>query len=414
MSQTEKKIHIIGAGISGIAAAMTLKKAGYDAVIIESNHHVGGRVTTTRENQYLFDHGFQVLLDAYPSVQEFLNLDDLEVIPFVPGSYIFEEGRVDQIGDLRRDFSFALPTLFARVGTLKDKLLVLSLSRKLKSKSLDAIFESEQITTYQYLKKVGFSDKIITKFFKPFYSGIFLEPELQTSSRMFEFVFKMFAQGNVVIPKNGIGAIPEQMIQTWGGEVLFNTKVESVVNDQIHLSNKEVLHSDYTIIAAPASQMVANLPDSNMGWNSVQNLYFDTDQFGLGKPVIGLLSGTDCLVNNFHFLNDIFDNHKKVISVSVVKKHKLKNDQLVERVRKELMEHANIKAGDLLRSFDIPKALPKIEHLQYAMPTTETQLTEHIYLAGDHLSNASLNAAMLNGKAAALAVIAKIEGHQLV
>ena len=34
------------------------------------------------------------------------------------------------------------------------------------------------------------------------FAGIFLETELSTSSRMFEFVFKMFAQGDVAIPES--------------------------------------------------------------------------------------------------------------------------------------------------------------------------------------------------------------------
>ena len=40
---------------------------------------------------------------------------------------------------------------------------------------------------------------------------IFLEPELATSSRMFEFVYKMFGEGNAVIPKARMGAIAKQL-----------------------------------------------------------------------------------------------------------------------------------------------------------------------------------------------------------
>ena len=43
------------------------------------------------------------------------------------------------------------------------------------------------------------------------------------------------------------------------------------------------------------------------------------------------------------------------------------------------------------------------------MPPSETQLKDRIFLAGDQLSNGSLNAAMLNGESAARAVIAKIK-----
>ena len=75
-------------------------------------------------------------------------------------------------------------------------------------KSLEKIFLSKELKTIDYLKKYGFSKKIINDFFKPFFAGIFLETELSTSSRMFEFVFKMFAQGDVAIPESGIQEIP--------------------------------------------------------------------------------------------------------------------------------------------------------------------------------------------------------------
>ena len=48
------------------------------------------------------------------------------------------------------------------------------------------------------------------------------------------------------------------------------------------------------------------------------------------------------------------------------------------------------------------------------MNASETQLTDSVFLAGDQLSNGSLNAAMLNGKAAANAVISKIEGSVIL
>ena len=41
-------------------------------------------------------------------------------------------------------------------------------------------------------------------------TGIFLENELKTSSRMFEFVFKMFSEGDTAIPGRGMGMIPKQ------------------------------------------------------------------------------------------------------------------------------------------------------------------------------------------------------------
>ncbi|WP_405351871.1 FAD-dependent oxidoreductase [Nonlabens sp. Asnod3-H03] len=409
MAHKDVKIHIIGAGVSGLAAALTLKKAGYNAQVLEQAATIGGRVNTTINGAMKLDHGFQVLLDHYPAAQEFLNLDSLDLVKFSPASVIYIDGKKHVIGDAQRDMKYAWKTIVAGVGSVSDKWKVYTLSRKLKQKNLIDIFKSPEKTTLQYLQDYGFSEKMIKSFFKPFYSGIFLETQLQTSSRMFEFVFKMFSEGNATIPAAGIKAIPEQMAHQLDGQIQLNTTVKEVVADTIQLVNGDNLKSDYTIIATPADVLVPNLPKSNKPWHSVQTLYFDTDDHGFDQPIIGLIAGDDCLSNNFHFLNDVFENHPKVISVSVVAKHDLTKDQLEERVRKELIEQAHIKAGDLIQMMEIKKALPTFDSIQYAMSPTETQLTQNIFLAGDQLSNGSLNAAMLNGKAAAQAVISNIE-----
>ncbi len=406
------EIYIVGAGVSGLTAAITLKKHGYKPIILEQSDSVGGRVKTTVERGVIMDHGFQVMLDAYPAVQEFLDVEALNLIKFVPGSIIYVDGKAHKIGDPRRDSQFLFPTLIAGIGSLKDKMLTFSLSRKLAKKSLSAIFESPEKTTLQYLKDYGFSDKMIQLFFKPFYTGIFLETELETSSRMFEFVFKMFAEGNATLPERGIQEIPKQLAAQLPQDCIqLNTAVARVVGESIELKNGTTLKCDYCIIAGDASPLIPNMVGSETLWKAVTNLYFETDHTGQDMPIINLIAQENCLVNNFHFLQDVFPGHKNVLSASVVKSHNLNDLKLAERVTQQLREQANVVAGDLIKVVHINKALPKLPSIHYSMHPSETQLTNTIFLAGDQLSNGSLNAAMLNGKAAAEAVISHIQNN---
>ena len=46
MKKQDYKIHIIGAGVSGLIAARVLEDEGYSPVIIEATDRVGGRVKT--------------------------------------------------------------------------------------------------------------------------------------------------------------------------------------------------------------------------------------------------------------------------------------------------------------------------------------------------------------------------------
>ena len=173
MKETNKSIHIIGGGISGLIAAQVLEKRGYHPIILEATSRVGGRLKTDIVDGYQLDHGFQVLLTAYPAAQEYLDFKTLELQEFLPGATIFNKGKQSTIGDPLRDISLLFPTLFSGIGSLLDKLKVLSLNAKLKKKSIEEIFESEEITTLSYLQSFGFSSKMIDTFFKPFFPVYF-------------------------------------------------------------------------------------------------------------------------------------------------------------------------------------------------------------------------------------------------
>jgi hypothetical protein len=82
---------------------------------------------------------------------------------------------------------------------------------QIRGNTLEAIFAQPETTTLEALRAAGFSDTIVERFFRPFLSGIFLEPDLQTSGRMFGFVFQMFALGGTALPAGGLAKIPKQL-----------------------------------------------------------------------------------------------------------------------------------------------------------------------------------------------------------
>ena len=409
MEKQDYKIHIVGAGISGLIASQTLEKAGFSPTIIESSEAVGGRVKTDLVDGYKLDHGFQVLLTSYPAAQKFLDYEALELQNFLPGASIFSDGKENQIGDPLRDFSLLFPTVFSSLIPLGDKIKILQLNLKLKAKSLADIFNEEEKTTLHYLKDFGFSDQVISQFFKPFFSGIFLETQLETSSRMFEFVYKMFGTGNAALPKAGIQAIPNQLARKLKTtKILFNTKVKFVQDGSITLENGQVLKSDFTIIATDSSHLLSNLKKEALNWKSCVTLYFETEKRVIAKPLIGLLPAKNTIINNIFYhtsLETSVHADKELLSVTVVDHQDLKREELVDQVKSELKAHFNIEVIRLIKQYEIAKALPDLKNLNYSLSPSETQHSNQIFLAGDTLLNGSLNAAMLSGESAALAVI---------
>lgn len=418
MNKQDYKIHIIGAGISGLIAAQVLEKNGYRPTVIEATAHAGGRVKTEIVNGYQLDHGFQVLLDAYPKVKQYLDLEGLKVQYFAPGAIIFKNGEKQIIGDGFRNKNLLWPTFLTNVATISDKLKILALNKSLRNTTIKDIFKKPEQTTLQYLKSKGFSDRVIEQFFKPFYSGIFLEPHLETSSRMFEFVFKMFGEGNAVLPKAGIGGVTDQLIKELKTtKFLYNTKVKEVKDKCIILENGEQLKTHFTIIATTAEHLIGNLNNQQTLWKSCDCLYFEIPHKPYNLPLIGLVADTDALINNLWFHNNLEVESvgaQNLLSVTVVKSHVLSEEELVQQVINDLKSYCNIENANFIKRFKIDKALPKLVDLRCDMAATETRLKPTIFLAGDYLLNASLNAAMISGERAAEGVIAALENGLFV
>lgn len=418
MKNKLSKIHIIGAGISGLIAAQVLENYGYKPTIIEGSNSVGGRVKSDLVEGYLLDRGFQVLLTSYPAAKKYIDFDALEIQKLLPGATIFKNGKSQTIGDPLRSFSLLFPTLFSSIGTFSDKLKILKLNVLLKKKEIDTIFKEDEKTTLQYLIDVGFSEEMIQTFFKPFFSGIFLEPNLDTSSRMFEFVYKMFGEGLAVVPKAGIQAISNQLKDNLKNtKILLNSEVESVKNKGIILKDGSEIESDFTIIATEASQLVANLNNQETHWKTCDTLYFETSERIISRPLIGLISEENSLINNLFYHTSIQTTTKgkgELLSVTIVKNHSLSEKQLIEKITEELEDFCGITNTTFIKRYQIEKALPKLDNLQYEISSTETKLTSSIFLAGDQLLNGSLNAAMIAGERAAMGVIGTLQDGVII
>lgn len=405
MNQAKPSIHIIGAGISGLIAAKVLEDQGFAPVILEATERPGGRVKTDIVQGFQLDQGFQVLLSNYPAAQKYLDYKALELQAFESGACIFVKGQQKFLGDPLRNMGLLFPTLFSGIGGLLDKVKILQLNLKLQKKSLEEIFASPEKTTYQYLQDFGFSEGMISQFFQPFFAGIFLETALQTSSRMFEFVFKLFGEGLALLPKGGIEKIAQQLTQQLKHTTFkFNTKVAKVEGQQIILENGQKITTDYTIIATAAPSLVPTLVTAPIQWKSCQTLYFTTPKRVYAAPYIGLIPNKKSLINNIFYPTSLAMQQQgkgELLSVTVVQEHQLSEEALIAQVTQELQQECNISEVTFLKIYHIPKALPQLQNLQYELTPTATQLTEHIFLAGDVLLNGSLNAAMLAGERAA-------------
>lgn len=381
MSSYSPDIAILGGGISGIIAALELEAKGVFPTLYESSDRLGGRVKTDFFEDIPLDHGFQVLLTAYPEVIKYLDLSALELQYFKPGAYIFrKDSKVELIGDAFRDSSFLWSTIKANSASLLDKIKLLAEQRRISTLSVDEIFNQSDQSTIQSLYS-KYSARFINQFFKPFYGGIFLEKELQTSVKQFEFVFHMFANGYAALPKDGMQAVIDQL-----SEKLTKTKV--LLNHKVTTDEAKVRHD----------KVIQTFAEIDQKWHGTEVFYFELPESSKYseklKDVIGLFPESNS-VNSIHVLEG---RNASILSATAIGVSD-DSDRLEVLIRDEIKTRSGIEPGRLIKHFKIEKALPIISEIR--LKPDSSNVDSAVIRSGDYLLYPSLNAAMSSGRIAA-------------
>lgn len=390
---------IIGAGLAGLSAALRLQEAGREVLILEASDGVGGRVRTDKVDGFLLDRGFQVYLDAYPEAGALLDLKALDLRPFEPGALVWRNEKLRKVMDVFRRPRDLFSSAIQPIGNPLDKLLVAKLRASLVDKSPEAIWSAPEMTTADYLRRFGFSEKMIDLFFRGFYGGIFLEEHLVTSSRMFEFTFSLFARGSATLPAAGMQAIPDQLAARLPeGVIRLNEPVESIRGTTAIVKGREIKAKNL-IVATDGSTAAELLPGrASTRWNSTTCLYFSAPEPPFPDRLIALKGDREGLINHVCVPSQVAPAYappgQSLVSVSVIgKEHGVAG--LLELVNAELITWFGTRAGSWthLKTCRINRALP-IEppgHHQ-SVPASGP-----LYLCGDHTTSGSIEGALLSG-----------------
>ncbi|TWT66877.1 protoporphyrinogen oxidase [Posidoniimonas polymericola] len=411
----EWDVIIVGAGIAGLTCAEELCFKKLNVLVVEAAETPGGRIATDDHDGFLLDRGFQVLLTSYPETRRRLDYTQLNLCRFEPGALIWRDGEFHRFTDPWRRPKRLVSTALSPVATLSDKLRVAKFRRSVTSPDLEQLYERPETTTIEMLQQRGFSSTIIERFFRPFLGGVFLDHELQTSSRLCEFVFRMFSTGDAAIPAAGMRSIPQQLADRLPpGALRLNSPVNSVGKGMVELASGERLAAKQVVVAteAPAAARLIGQPSAGEPLageaNRVACLYFAADKPPVKEPILVLNGEGQGPVNNLCVPSQVAVGYaprgQSLISVTALEWDNL--DDLQAAVLEQLHGWFGqaVDSWRHLRTYPIEYALPRQTPPALSPVQKSPRTTNGVHTCGDYCDTASINGAMASGRLTAEAV----------
>ncbi|GGM03065.1 NAD(P)/FAD-dependent oxidoreductase [Deinococcus aerophilus] len=404
---------VVGAGLAGLTAARLLHRAGRRVRVLEATGHLGGRVRSRVVDGFTLDAGYQVLFPAYPAVKRNLDLAALDLVPIPPSAAVRRGRREDVLGDPRRDPAALPGTLSTDMLGVGDKLRLARLAAEVLFPAPHTLLTGPDQTTEAYLRAQGFSEAALTNFFRPFFGGIFLRRELDTSARLFRYYLRMLISGGAALPRAGMGALPAQLAA--GLDVRTGVRVTALRPHGTHVTlqtSAGELDAHHVIVATdPAAAARLLGEDVSRGSLGSTYLYYGAGQTVDAQPRLLLNAEGGGLINNAQWLSHVLPERvppgQHLLVVTVLGLPALDDDALDARVRGELERWYGAAVAGLQTL-----GVERIPHAQYPQPPGyAATLPGHatrmpgVLLASEVTSMSGIQGAMESGEKAAAIVL---------
>ena len=422
------QVVIVGAGLAGLSCALSLEAAGLSVSLLEASDAPGGRVRTDMVEGFRLDRGFQVMLTAYPEAKRLLDFEALQLKKFEPGALVWHGGKFHRFADPFRNPMGAARLLFDSIVPLADKLQVAKLRARVQRGTLEEIFARTERTTRDYLQAVPFTPTIIERFFEPFFAGVFLERELVTSSRFFEFLFRMFSAGDTAVPAAGMQQIPLQLAaKLRPGTLLTGARVSKVTRGtqsfQVEIEGREKQEARAVVLAVAGNdgnQLLGgvggwSIPEVR-GWNKTTAFCYAAQEAPVDEPIL-LLNGEGRAagpVNHVAVMSAVSPQYAPpgahLVVASVVDETPA-TDAALLRLDQAVRQHMGkwfgpmVDSWKMLGAYTLARALPQQRHAEWEQAPVRVAGTGGVYMCGDYRETASIQGALASGRRAADAVI---------
>jgi phytoene dehydrogenase-like protein len=401
---------IVGAGLAGLQCARHLQRAGRTVLVLEASDGVGGRVRTDMVDGFRLDRGFQVLLTAYPELATEVDLVKLNMRYFQPGALVRGDDKDHIVSDPLRDPAHFIPTAIAPIGNVFDKARIGLLRWRVQRSTPRSILQNEDLSTVDALRKQGFSTKMIDRFFKPLVGGIQLDPNLETSRRMFDIIFRSLSNGEAGVPEMGMGSLSEQIASHLPVEsIRLNTTVARVTPTTVTTTDGETLTARCIVVATegPAAAALTGLPA--VPSRSVSCVYFAAPTAPTPHKLV-VLDGTGSgPVLNLAVMSNVSPAYappgQHLIAAACPAVTEQQRPSLLDDVKAQLRWWwgPQVDTWSHLKTYNITHGQPG-QNPPFP-PKKSVSLGGGLFVCGDHRDTGSIQGAMYSGRRCAVAVL---------
>ena len=406
---------VVGAGLAGLAVARAVEAAGRTVVLVEASDGVGGRVRTDVVDGFRLDRGFQVLLTAYPEVSRQLDLSALRPCAFDPGSLVWLGKRMHAIGDPVRKPSMLLSSALAPVGSVTDKVRLAGVLHRLRKADPVSLLHREDVSTLTALRDLGFSTRMIDRFFRPLLGGIQLDVNLSASRRMADIILRCLAVGDSVVPALGMQAIPDQLAAGLSPETLhLNSPVAAVAPGEVRLADGRVVRGARIVIATEGPAAAELLRDRQVvspASRTVSCVWFAAPTAPLDAKLIvldGTITGPALNVAVMSNVSPEYAPPGQALIAAACPAAEGDLSALPSAVRVQLRRWwgAQVDEWHVLRTDTIAHGQPDSQP-PFA-PKRSVALGDGLFVCGDHRDTPSIQGALFSGRRTAEAVLASL------
>jgi phytoene dehydrogenase-like protein len=214
----KREIVIIGAGLTGLSAALHLARGGCGVTVLEASETVGGRMNSRIQDGFIIDAGFQISLSSYPMLREICTPweefeERVKPRPFWSGARIFrgaENSDIHVYNPILHPYRFistigssrGLPNLLSYRNVRAALQLLPWMVKALKS---------SHSSIREVIERVDFSPELRDSFLFPFLKGVLLDPTLSVDAALAGLLLKYFAVGDAVLFTDGACSLPKYL-----------------------------------------------------------------------------------------------------------------------------------------------------------------------------------------------------------